>query len=258
MELLENIKVCAKTDFGLNRKNNEDSYLIVDHTKKGYDTLSRGMIFAVADGMSGHAGGAKASHMACEVLLDYYTEKISVIEDQSLTESMLGLLEKVIRNTHGEIHRYAEENDGYERMGTTLSVLVLVSDEALLAHVGDSRIYRLRDNYLEQLTEDHTMAQLSVEMGYLEQAEATNHPLRHVLMEAIGQELDEVQTRIEKVRAGDIFLLCSDGLHHMLSDDEIKEILRGNPVNYGACDQLVQEALDKGGKDNVTVIVVRV
>lgn len=258
MKLLENIRVCAKSDVGLHRVDNEDSYVIVDNKKKEYDTRSLGMIFAVADGMSGHAAGATASTMACKALLDYYAEDEDILGEMSFSESRLRILEKVILRTHNEIHTYAADNEGYDNMGTTLSVLVLVEDWALLAHVGDSRIYRLRHNCLEQLTEDHTMAQLSIEMGYIKPYEAAEHPLRHVLIQAVGEGLDEVQTRIENVKAGDIFLLCSDGLYNMVADDEIKEILCNYPAQQGECDRLVQAALENGGKDNVTAIVVRV
>ena len=258
MEFLEDIKVCAKTDTGLKRGNNQDSHLIIDNTKKDYDTMSFGFLFAIADGISGNAAGGKASSVACEGLLEYYTEKSIVTDWPSNSVSRLKVLENVIRRADKEVNGYAERNKEFRGMGTTLSVLVLKGSVALIAHVGDTRIYRLRDNFLDQLTEDHTMAQLSVEMGYLGQKEATKHPLRHMLTEAIGQGLDEIQTRTEKVKEGDIFLLCSDGLHHMVSDDEIKNLLSDSPAHCSVCDRLVESALNHGGEDNVTVIVVQV
>ena len=139
-----------------------------------------------------------------------------------------------------------------------LSALIYLNDTALIAHVGDSRIYRLQGHHLEKLTKDHTMAQLSLEMGYISQEAAENHPLRHVLMDVVGQGLDEVQTRMEKVVKGDIFLLCTDGLHHMVPDHKIKEILEAFPPEAGACDRLVQEAIKRGGRDNITVIAFHV
>ena len=258
MDIFKNLKMCSRTDAGLKRAENEDHYLIVDASNKEYDILSYGMMFALADGMGGHAGGAKASCMACDGLLDYYDKNIEIIQGIPFDESRLNFLENVILNTHNGIRKYAKENKEYEGMGTTLSVLILLKDVALLAHVGDSRIYRLRDSTLKQLTEDHTMAQLSVEMGYIKPEDIPNSPLRHVLIQSVGEGLDEVETGIEKVRSGDVFLLCSDGLHDMISDDEIKTILVNNPDYGDLCDQLVQAALEKGGKDNLTVIVVRV
>jgi len=258
LDIYRSIKACCKTDVGVKRADNEDNYLIVDSSNKEYDILSRGMMFAVTDGMGGHAGGAKASLMACEGLLDYYRQKMDVMPDIHFDELRLNFLENVILNTHNEIRKYAKENKKYEGMGTTLSVLVMLKDVALLAHVGDSRIYRLRDFTLEQLTEDHTMAQLSVEMGYMKPEEVSNSPLSHVLIQSVGGGIDEVQTRIEKVKSRNIFLLCSDGLYNMVSDDEIRDILLDDSDVNSVCDKLVKAALDSGGKDNVTVVVVRV
>jgi serine/threonine protein phosphatase PrpC len=167
-------------------------------------------------------------------------------------------LKEIFWKAHGKIRGYASLNKLYPGMGTTLSVLLLHRDKALIAHVGDSRIYRLRNNVFEPLTEDDTLAQLSVEMGYIRPDEAANHPLRHLLSQSVGEGLEEVHTRTESVAEEDIFLLCSDGLHHMVTEDEIKEILQQSPVGSGLCDRLIDAALEKGGRDNVTVIVVRV
>lgn len=258
MKFFENIAVCHKTDIGLKRKKNEDSYLIVDHREKSYDTRDQGVIFAVADGMGGHAAGEVASKMACKGLLEYFALNSDSPKDLPSAQTVLVRLETAIWQTHKQIMTHAEKNELFAGMGTTLSVLCLVGREAVIAHVGDSRIYRLRYNCLEQLTEDDTMAQLSVEMGHLNQKEAETHPLRHALIQAVGQDIDKVHTRIEKVKTGDIFLLCSDGLHNMIADDEMREILINNPIGFCACDKLIDSALKSGGEDNVTVIVVRI
>jgi protein phosphatase len=208
--------------------------------------------------MGGHAAGGKASSMVCNALHEYYTKNINPTDIRQFAKIGLRSLEKMIRNADKKIQNYAKKNKQDYGMGTTLSVLVLKEDLALIAHVGDSRIYRLRNNVLKQLTEDHTMAQLSVEMGYIEKEEASKHPTRHVLTEAIGQGLDEIQVKIERVTVGDVFLLCSDGLHHMVSDKEIKKILQKNPAHDKGCQRLVEAALKRGGKDNITVILVQV
>ncbi|MFC1869250.1 PP2C family protein-serine/threonine phosphatase [Thermodesulfobacteriota bacterium] len=249
---------CAKTDTGLKRKENEDHFLVIDDHDERYDTGSLGMLFAVADGISGHKGGSKASRMACEGLLDYYTERSNSVNAKNFTESRLKALEDVFHRVHMKIYGYSLKVKEYEGMGTTLSALILLNDIALIAHVGDSRIYRLRNHCLEKLTHDHTMAQLSVEMGYIKQEDAENHPQRHILMDVVGQGLDEVRTRMEKVMKGDIYLLCTDGLHHMVPDDRIKEILEAFHPEDGACDRLVREAIERGGRDNITVIAVHV
>jgi serine/threonine protein phosphatase PrpC len=250
--------VCVRTAKGVKRKHNEDSYRVIGgEAKNDYDTVRRGTMFAVADGMGGQRGDGIASKMACEGLSDYYSWKLSA-QEPLRPQRRLNLLEKVIYRIHNKIEKYGQENKAYAHMGTTLSVLLLVDNQALIAHVGDSRIYRLRRNHLEKLTENHTMAQLSVEMGYLRLQKGENHPLQHLLTQAVGEGVDEIQTRIEKVKAGDIFLLCTDGLYGILSEDEIKKTLWSDVANHSACDRLVGAALGQGGKDDVTVIVVQV
>lgn len=259
MELLENIRVAARTEAGISHRNNEDSYILVHRNQKGCDIRTHGMMFAVADGMGGHAIGHVASRMACRALLDYYHGDSSRGGGgMYMVRSRLKDLQQVIQQGHEQIQQYGEENHGCEGMGSTLSVLVLLGDKALTAHVGDSRIYRLRDSFLKQLTEDHTMAQLSVEMGYLTPEEAALSPQRHVLVQAIGEGLDEIQCRVDTVKPGDLFLLCTDGLHHEVPDHEIMEILLEVSHPDDACDRLVQRALERGGKDDVTVVLVRI
>ncbi len=251
-------RACVKTDIGLKRKANEDSFLVVDDHDSPYPIGSLGRLFAIADGMSGHKGGFEASRMACEGLLDYYVDQSGSKGLGDFRHTRLNVLKEVFHRVHLKIHGYSLRIKEFERMGTTLSALVLLKDTALIAHVGDSRIYRFRDHRLEKLPQDHTMAQLSVEMGYMDEEEAENHPQRHVLTDVVGQGFEEVQTRMETVSKGDVFLLCTDGLHHGVSDRKIEEILESFSSANGACDRLVQEAIKVGGRDNITVIAVRV
>jgi serine/threonine protein phosphatase PrpC len=159
--------VCVKTEKGPARRMNEDSYLIIDDKAKDrHDTATQRTLVAVADGMGGQSGGGMASKMACEALSELYRQELST-QELSNPNGELKLLDKIIYSIHNKIRRYGEENKEYAHMGTTLSVLILLNNLALIVHVGDSRIYRLRHGILQQLTEDHTMAQLSVEMGYL-------------------------------------------------------------------------------------------
>ena len=249
---------CVKTEKGRARRMNEDSYLVIDgRSENDCDTVRRGTMFALADGMGGQKGGGTVSKMACQGLLDYYRRELAA---DSLSNSQLkvGLLEKVINATHDRIQKYGEENKEYAHMGTTLSVLVLADNLALIAHVGDSRIYRVRGDHLEQLTEDHTMAQLSVEMGYLRPQDGAKHPLQHILTQAIGEGVDEIQTKIEEVKDGDTYLLCTDGIYGNLTDNMIKKILMRDWMDGEVCNRLVETALERGGQDDMTVIVVRV
>lgn len=261
MGIFKNILIGEKTDQGLKRENNEDSYVIVDQSLQGHDVHHFGLLFAVADGMGGHVAGETASRMACEKLVAmYYTDESKATETTGDSGITGRHLEQVIHRVNEEIVQYSEENDGLEGMGTTLSVLILLEGEALIGHVGDSRIYRLRGETFRQLTVDHTEVQALVEMGRLKPERAANHPRRHILTQAVGveDELEEVFTQLEKLEEGDVFLLCSDGLHDMVANEEIREILLANPAPQGACDALVGRALENGGEDNVTVIVVRI
>ena len=259
MEADRELNVCAETDVGYKRAKNEDAYQLVYNREADRDVAFFGSMFAIADGMGGHAGGEVASGTACEGLLEYYAGELESEINLNPMEVRLERLEAIIWRIEKKIFRLAEEMPKFAHMGTTLSVLVLFKGYALIAHVGDSRIYRLRNSGLKQLTEDETMAQLSVEMGYLKPEEVPGHPQGHILTQALGVGgLEEVNTRIEKVEAGDIYLLCSDGLYDMVSDNRIHEILQESERMQHGCERLVKAALQNGGKDNVTVILVGV
>ncbi len=255
------IEVCSRTDIGLVRDKNEDSLLVIDDPYSNYDTITHGYMFAVADGLGGHSGGEVASKIACQGLLKYF-EPEDILPDSddrelSLPETKVRVLRKLIKDLDQSILQRAQKDCGCSDMGTTLSVMVLYRELALLAHVGDSRIYRLRNGRLEQLTHDQTMAQLSVELGYIKQKDVCCHPLRNVLLEALGQGIDEIETRIEKVKQGDLYLLCSDGLYDLVPDKTIENLLK-EKQNGLCCDQLVSEAIKRGGRDNISVILVKI
>ncbi len=254
MKIWKKLLVCYKTDIGLVREKNEDSFLVVDGSSDKFDTSTYGYLFAVADGLGGHSGGEVASKMACDGLLEYYR---SYLQNSSSPESRAQLLKNLVRKIDQSVLHEACENCHCSDMGTTLSALVLYQDFALLTHVGDSRIYRMRNGKFEQLTHDQTMAQLSVELGYIDAEETHRHPLRNVLLEALGQGIDEIETRIEKVQSGDIYLLCSDGLYDEIPDKTIEQFILESAEGL-CCDRLVNEALKNGGRDNITVIMIKV
>lgn len=258
MKTTPDIRACVKTDVGLKRNNNEDAHQLVYREGAGYDIDTFGRMFAVADGMGGHAGGEVASRVACEVLLEYYAGQLDTEEKPNPVGVRLERLDEIFWRIEKEICQLSREMPQYANMGTTLSVLLLFSGHAIIAHVGDSRIYRLRKGVLEQLTEDETMAQLSLEMGYLKPEEVREHQQSHILIQALGVGLDEVNTRVEKIESQDVYLLCSDGLYDMVPDDRIREILLASRGRQDACEKLVKAALHEGGKDNITVIVTEV
>ncbi|MBW1959816.1 MAG: Stp1/IreP family PP2C-type Ser/Thr phosphatase [Deltaproteobacteria bacterium] len=257
---MAHLKSYAKTDIGRWRKNNEDHYLIIDDASKGFDTHRYGSMFVVADGMGGHAAGEVASKMACKQMTNYYYRIIDGPSAPPSSQTLLNRIEAVILKANRNIYLHGQRNKEYYGMGTTLSVLVLWGSFGLIGHVGDSRIYRQRDRVLEQLTVDQTEVQALVEKGYLTPAQAAIHPYRNILLQAVGvsEDLEEVFTRIEAVKPGDVYLLCSDGLHDMVSDEGIQRVLNDYPDPQQACEHLIELALKYGGKDNVTTVVVQV
>jgi protein phosphatase len=249
---------CEKSDIGLQRHNNEDYFLIVDRPGPLYDPELRGQLFVIADGMGGHAAGEIASRMACEETVSaYYGE--TEFSGRPKADGAVARLEKSIWAAHHTIIRAAGRRDDWRGMGTTLSALVLLDDKALMAHVGDSRIYRWRDGDCQRLTIDHTKNQALVDAGLIPPGEESTFYGSHILTQALGGygDLDEVFTRVEEARSDDRFLMCTDGLHGFVTDEEIRAVMAGNPAPSAACDALVQAAMDRGGQDNVTVIVIQ-
>lgn len=253
------VQTCAASDIGLKRKENEDTYLIVADSTNKFDVQYHGRMYAIADGMGGHAGGKIASEMACKGLIDYYkVNKFADEKTKGFYKVRLFQLETTLHRIHDSIRRYGKENNTYAGLGTTLSVLVLIGNRTLIAHVGDSRIYRLRRDSLEQMTEDHTMAQVLIGLKYLSPQATRTHPSQHILTQAVGHDMEHIDSRVEDIKKGDIFLLCSDGLYDMVSDKEIKDILLNNSVRNEKCRQLVKRALENGGKDNITLILAQI
>jgi serine/threonine protein phosphatase PrpC len=230
----------AKSAVGLVRAGNEDSAV-----------TSRSLI-AVADGMGGHAAGEVASRIAITTLLkesEIFTDKgIDIDSADDLYASSLLNIDQMIAS-------YVHERPELSGMGTTLSALFLRDNAVVALHVGDSRIYRLRGNSFEQLTTDHTVIQELLDQGSITEAEIATHPQRSVLTQVLmGDGRNQPVLSIYEVKADDRFLLCSDGLTTVLSDKEIKSILKGK-ARGAAVDALIDAVYINGAPDNVTVIV---
>jgi protein phosphatase len=254
----QDISHCEKSDIGLQRHNNEDYFLIVDRPGPLYDLERRGRLFVIADGMGGHAAGEIASRIACEETVSaYYGD--TEFSGRPEGDWAVAPLEKSIWSAHHAIIRAAGKRDDWRGMGTTLSALALLGDQALIAHVGDSRIYRWRDGDCQRLTIDHTKNQALIDAGLIPPGEESTLYGSHILTQALGGygDLDEVFTRVEEIRSGDRFLMCTDGLHGFVTDDEIRAVMTENPAAPAACDALVQAAMGRGGQDNVTVIIIQ-
>ena len=259
--MFENVRHFEKSDIGLLRHNNEDSYLIVDQYCTHYDLQKFGMFFVIADGMGGHAAGEIASKMACEEAVSaYYTDDVIFHDSMDDSELRIRRLEKTLWSVHNKMINFASEHDELRGMGTTLSALVLTDNKALIAHVGDSRIYRFRNHSCERMTIDHTENQVLIDIGKIQPGHESNHCYRHIITQALGgnDDLASVFTRVESVQRGDVFLLCTDGLHDLVTDHDIEKIVVEHSLPQTTSDELVQAAIRKGGHDNVTVIVIQI
>jgi PPM family protein phosphatase len=235
----------AATDRGQLRSNNEDTYLVRAHQG----------VFAVADGMGGHAAGEVASRLAIDSVA-----QLPVSVEIGLPE-LRRLLTAAVTRANQTINEDGQRDQAHAGMGTTLTALGFTPDlnTAVLAHVGDSRAYRLRAGRLEQITRDHTWVQEQIDSGALAPAQARSHQYAGVLTRALGTQEDvDVDTVELPVEPGDLYLLCSDGLSGMLSDGRIEEIVSSGSTLPALANQLIAEANDSGGRDNITVVLVRV
>jgi protein phosphatase len=238
----------GRTDVGRVRQGNEDA-LFADE--------ERG-VFIVADGMGGHVAGEVASQIVTETVGPGVARAIEEgLQGDALEKRALELIAEANRAI---LHR-AESEPEKRGMGTTLTLLALVRDGTyLMSQVGDSRGYLFRDGELRQVTRDHTVVQQQVDRGALTPRQARDHPLSHILTRALGTETTvQADTYRDSVRAGDVFLLCSDGLTGMVTDERIAEILAGSGEDLvRAAEALIDAANHAGGLDNITALVVRV
>jgi serine/threonine protein phosphatase PrpC len=233
----------GQTDVGLLRSVNQDAY---------YIDLD-GRFFIVADGMGGHAGGQEASRIATQTIQSYLQDHWHSAENSQvlLEEAFLAANQAILQD-----QRYHPERSD---MGTTAVVVIFREEQPWCAHVGDSRLYRLRGAKLEQITEDHTLVARLMKYGEITPDQAKVHPLRHVLAQCLGREdLQEIDTQHFQVQSGDRLLLCSDGLTEELSDQLIASHLKSIRACEKAATALINAAKDRGGRDNITVVIVAI
>ena len=238
----------GRSDVGRVRPGNEDSFFA--DPENG--------VFLVADGMGGHAAGEIASRMAAEMIGPDVARAVAQgIGGRDLGDRIVQLIEEANQAIRGRAHSEPDKSG----MGTTVTLLVLSSrGRYRVGQVGDSRGYVFRDGRIGQVTRDHTLVQQQVEEGRLTTEQARSHPLSHILTRALGTEVRvHVDIYEGEARAGDVFLLCSDGLTGMLSDEDIAEILRSNGQDIeAAAEALIGAANAAGGQDNITALLVRV
>ena len=228
-------KVFQATHVGKVRRNNEDSLIVIEPET-----------FVVADGMGGASAGEVASSMLVETVKNFLTNFPAPWNETILAQA--------ITRANEDIWNLSRQNEDYSGMGTTATILYLDGTKAYFAHVGDSRLYLLRNSKLEQITEDHSYVETLVRRGEITEEQARVHPMKNVLTQAVGA-MPEVQIDAANFSAqrDDVFLLCTDGLTNMVDDETIARILQTSP---NPADALINAALDAGGKDNVSVIVV--
>jgi PPM family protein phosphatase len=225
-----------RTDTGRQRRGNEDAY------------FARSPLFAVADGVGGAQAGEVASQIAVEVLSQGVPEGGGSIEER---------LRARVEEANSRIAELARADERRAGMSTTLTLAYVGEDEVSVVHVGDSRLYRLRDGVFERLTDDHTLVDELVRSGKLTQQEADQHPQRSIITRALGSEGIDPDSRTWPARGGDVYLICSDGLTGMVDEARVGGLLQAAPSLSAAARTLIDAANDAGGRDNITVVLFR-
>lgn len=258
------MEVFGKTDVGLIREHNEDNLLVADLggglKESNLDQTTRlplgehGALFLVCDGMGGAAAGEVASQMAVDAIFDVMAEG----EARPARDAFARQLRRAVETANERIFQQSRDNQNERGMGTTCTAAAVVDDTLMVAQIGDSRCYVLRNQVLGQVTKDQSLAWQLIEAGALTHEDAKAFEHANIILQALGVQ-DRVEVVMSQValRRGDTLLLCSDGLHGPVSDGEIREILVGETDLKKAGESLLQKALERDGPDNVTIVLVR-
>jgi len=248
------IEVAGQTDVGRKRAQNEDNFAI----------LAEYGLYIVADGMGGHASGDVASQLAVDTMREFFTSTANdpdrtwpykMDRDRGYEENRLLT---GIKLSNLRIFEFAKSNPKLKGMGTTIVALFVSAEGVYTAHVGDSRVYRVRDGSMEQLTEDHSLLNDYMKMKQLTPEEIENFPHKNVIVRALGmKETVKVDTRFDAPKSGDVILLCSDGLAGIVPDEEIFQTIQNTPDLTAAAARLIEQANEAGGPDNVTAVLAR-
>ena len=249
------VLVAGETNVGMKRNHNEDNFAVLDEDH----------LYIVADGMGGHASGEVASKMAIDTLREFFKATSADPEatwpykmDKSRGYEENRLITG-IKLANLRIYEAAQRDPKLRGMGTTIVSILVVDDGVLVGHVGDSRVYRLRDAKLEQLTEDHSLLNDYIKMKRLTDEEIANFPHKNVIVRALGmKDSVKVDTMLDGPKPGDVYILCSDGLSGPVSDEELREISTASINDLkGACAKLIERANANGGPDNITVVMCK-
>jgi protein phosphatase len=240
------MKAAACSDMGRVRTNNEDSFLA--DVKRG--------LFIVADGMGGITGGEVASALAVSVVSEHLRDRIVAAAS---SEGVLAALKGALIEADAEIKERTRRQTELSGMGTTIILALVQGKSVSIAHVGDSRGYLVRGDSIRRLTEDHTVVAQIVRSGMITDDEARTHKLKHVLSQALGSSPSPVPgLQTLRLQKGDVVILCTDGVTDMVEDEELARIVRecGDDVDL-ACRQIVARANENGGRDNITLVMIR-
>ena len=235
---------CGKTDVGLKRSNNEDTLLI--NGERGF--------CLVADGMGGAAAGELASRIFSDTAAQVFQPATDLDE-----KGVIERVQNTFRLAHERILHHVQKNPSHKGMGCTAELMAISDQGFVVGHLGDSRTYRFRQARMKQLTHDHSLIQDHIDKGFLSPKNARSHPLRNIILRAVGISdnlaLDLIRGR---TYPEDQFLLCSDGLTDLVDDDQIHKVLQSAADYHQKADQLIKMALSGGGNDNITVVLVDV
>ncbi|HSR67418.1 MAG TPA: Stp1/IreP family PP2C-type Ser/Thr phosphatase [Acidobacteriota bacterium] len=240
------------TDKGLKRRINQDAVKVNPECR----------LFVLSDGMGGHAAGEVASQLTVDTVEEFVALSLGTSEvtwpfgydiQQPFAYNILGT---AVRLANVKVRHEAEKKEIYAGMGATLVCLLLDDEGAFYTHVGDSRLYLLRQGRLKQLTQDHSIVQEQLRLGIISPEDVENHTYRHVVTRAIGSQELDFDVRKMETRPGDLFLICCDGLTDMIDDQGIEQVLRCEESLESRCRRLVEQANQAGGDDNISVILV--
>jgi serine/threonine protein phosphatase PrpC len=250
MKVRTGIEVSVQSDIGCQRQNNEDSFGYWE-PEDDQQFLRKGRLAVVADGMGGYEGGQEASRLAVETLVEVYRDFGGDDPQAALAEAL--------QAAHEQIRQYSFEHPELRGMGTTCTAAAIVQDALYYVHVGDTRLYLIRDGQITRVTRDHSYVGRLVESGMISAEEAENHPQRNILTAALGTNPDLIMDspgRPEPLRPEDVLLICSDGLWGLVRDSEILDAVENRSAEH-AGRKLIELARERGGPDNITVEILR-
>jgi protein phosphatase len=260
------VEVVGKSDRGRTRDHNEDCFLVADLSRgpvapgeppRQHEISDRGSLFVVADGMGGAAAGELASEMATRRIYEHLARTWAA-DHQRSSQRFASRLKEAVDAANAEINAHARAHPELRGMGTTATTAGVLGEHLYLTQVGDSRAYLIREGLATQLTRDQSLLQKLVESGDMTEEEAARSDRKNIILQALGPDPKvKVVLTHQDLRRGDVLVLCSDGLSGQVRKEEIAQVVTGSPTLHGACERLIALANERGGPDNITVVIAR-